>query len=118
MWVSNIEFNKLVKRVEFLEQENESRVKQINIAVEGLVDKANKIQKEQLALLESVSNDNRRIHLKIDEYDRQLREDMERGFTGVVRTFDKRLESLGDKKGIVTDLLKKIARLEGDNVSS
>ena len=118
MWVSNIEFKKLVDRVKFLEGENETRVKQIVSTIEDLDAKIIRVNRDLVNALENMFIENKRINLKMDEYDRQLREDMERGFTGVVRTFDKRLEQLGDKRGIVTDLLKKIASLENTDVHS
>ena len=53
-------------------------------------------------------------HLKIDQKERFLREEMELSLTGLISQIDKKFESLGDKKGIVTDLLKRIAFLEGE----
>jgi hypothetical protein len=48
----------------------------------------------------------------------KLRDDMDLGLDGIIKVFEMKLESLGYKKSIVTDLLKKIAKLEGNNVSS
>ena len=64
-------------------------------------------------LREKVDIDVRKNGFRVDEKDRLLRNDMELCFTGLVKNIDKKLELLGDKKGIVTDLLKRIAYLEG-----
>lgn len=48
------------------------------------------------------------------ERDRLLREDLDLGLTGLASHVDKRLNHLGEKKGIVVDLLKKLAKLEKD----
>ena len=55
----------------------------------------------------------RKSNSKIDEKERLIRDDMESGFLGLTKQIDKRLEKLGDKKGIIVDLLKRIAQLEG-----
>ena len=64
-------------------------------------------------LREKLELDVRKNGFRVDEKDRLLRSDMELCFTGLVKNIDKKLELLGDKKGIVTDLLKRIAYLEG-----
>lgn len=64
-------------------------------------------------LREKLELDVRKNGFKVDEKDRLLRNDMELCFTGLVKNIDRKLELLGDKKGIVTDLLKRIAFLEG-----
>lgn len=46
----------------------------------------------------------------------RYREDLDIGLDGIIVVFEQKLESLGYKKSIVTDLLKKIAKLEGKNV--
>lgn len=60
------------------------------------------------------------IYLKIREMQSDSKDELERSLTGMVKILDKRLEVLGDKKGIVTNLLKRIAELEGlvENVHS
>ena len=123
MWVNKDKVAALQTKIDFLEKENEVRLaqvleleKRLEDSLVSMADKFNKLYKQILTLQENSAIDDRKTNLKIDEYDRQLREDMERGFTGIMRTFDKRLEQMGEKRGIVMDLLKKIASLENNNV--
>lgn len=71
------------------------------------------INKEISNLHEHMDNQLRRNNLKIDEKESQLRQEFEIAITGLTKNFDKKFELLGDKKGIVTTLLKRIAELEG-----
>ena len=67
---------------------------------------------------QSLEIDLKRINLKIGERMQILSDDLDSSFTGLTKHLDKKLELLGDKKGIVVGLLKRIAELEGkDNVS-
>lgn len=67
--------------------------------------------REQL-IRESMFNVEKTINLKIREMQVDFKEDLELSSGGLMNFFDKRLNAMGEKKGIVTDLLKKIARLE------
>ena len=71
------------------------------------------INKDILHLREHLENELKRDSLRIDEKESQLRQELEAVVTGLTKVIDKRLEELGDKKGIVTSLLKRIAELEG-----
>jgi hypothetical protein len=72
-----------------------------------------KLNKDIHELREILHLEGRRVNLKIDERDKLLRDNMESCFTGLVVNIDRKLSSIGDKRGIVTDLLKRIAYLEG-----
>ena len=93
----------------------------LNIQIEmknlvGLIneqtDKLTALNKEVLRVEGEFGVNLQKTSIKIDEKERQVREDLERSITTVIRMFDSRLEGLGDKRAIVTDLLKKIAKLE------
>ena len=73
----------------------------------------NKLDVDIHGLRERLELDSRKTNLRIDEKDRLLRDNMETCFTGLVMNIDRKLSLLGDKKGTVTDLLKRIAFLEG-----
>lgn len=44
------------------------------------------------------------------------KDELDIGLDGMIKVFEMKLETLGYKKSIVVDLLKKIAKLEGKNV--
>lgn len=46
------------------------------------------------------------------------KDDLEVSMNGLLKYFDEKFDSFGSKKSIITDLLKKIAKLEVKNVSS
>ena len=66
------------------------------------------------SLRDDLNQSNAHLSSLIKERDRYLRDDLELSVTGMTRLLDKRLEALGDKKGLVVDLLKRIAFLEGN----
>lgn len=83
---------------------------------QGLIQNTEVSRKElfglRMELQEEFSINHRRLNLKIEERERQVREDNEIAIAGMSKILDKRLETLGEKKGLVVDLLKKVARLE------
>lgn len=76
-------------------------------------DTLRKLNEDIHILREKMELESRRVNLRMDEKDKLLRENMETCFTGLIMRIDNKLSLLGDKKGIVTDLLKRIAYLEG-----
>lgn len=102
-----------------LEQNNDlsREVTKIKLDIEAIVTYINRIKDVEnrlLTLREDTDVHYRRLNIKIDDKEHLLREEFELNMSGLVKHIDKKLELLGNKKGIVTDLLKKIAQLEGD----
>ena len=73
-------------------------------------------ERKLLMTSEDIKAELRMLNIRIDDKERAVRYDMESAVTGSVKAFDERLNMLGEKRGIVMDLLKKIAKLEGDDV--
>lgn len=63
---------------------------------------------------EELSIIQRKFNLKSDNLNSDLRIHFETAISGLLKTIDNRLNNIGDNRGIVTDLLKKIAKLEGE----
>lgn len=78
-----------------------------------IFDAIRSLQKEVLCVKADIENNVKLLNHKLNEKERLIREDVELGFTGLTRNLDKKLELLGDKRGIVTELLKRNAKLEG-----
>ena len=126
-WMDKIVDDAVVKRLN--EQSSiidgfESRLREFNARLENLEnllstekletsDSLKKLNEDIHIQREKFELESRRVNMRIDEKDKLLRENMESCFTGLIVRLDRKLESLGDKKGIVTDLLKRIAYLEG-----
>lgn len=103
MWISKKEHEAILQRLNALENRGiDEIIKEFDLG----------LHKEILELREDFERELRNLRLKMNEYDRAVRNDMESGLLGLTKTFDSRLSSLGDKRGIVTDLLKKIASME------
>lgn len=69
--------------------------------------------KEDLTILiDGLKRDVKHLQVK----DLENKEELEIGLEGIIKVFNEKFESLGTKKSIVTDLLKKIAKLEDRNV--
>ena len=102
------EIDELKRKYDFIDTK-------INMESEDNLSIHRSINKEILNLRGYLDNELKRKSLKIDENNRLLKEDLDSSLTGLTKHLDKKLELLGDKKGIVVGLLKRIAELEGDN---
>ena len=69
-------------------------------------------------LSNTVVSINKTTNSKMLDVEVRLRDELEFALRGLMTTLDKRLKDMGENKGIVTDLLKKIAKLEPHNVSA
>lgn len=101
----------------------------INYILGSLEDSLDRLEREVLlmqqdkdriiGLYHSLESLNKINTLKLNESERILREEMELGISIITKRLDRKLEILGDRKGLVIDLMKRIAELEGDiNVQS
>lgn len=67
---------------------------------------------------ESMQSINKILTSKIRDTEIRLVDELDFVSRGILKTVDGKLVNLGDKKGLVVELLKKIAKLEGSNVSA
>ncbi len=67
-----------------------------------------------ISFRETLVSSDKRNFIRMDENSLLLRQEIETSVSNLIQIFNKRLDALGDKRGMVTDLLKKIAKLEGD----
>lgn len=99
------EFNKFIEN-------NLKRIQKINFEISDFDSAINRIDREILDRQTAISLELKKLNLKIDERERQMRDDYEVAISVAIKTIDKRLGNMGEKKGVVTDLLKRIAALE------
>ena len=89
-----------------------SQQKELRSTTSEVSDKCSLLNKEILRVEENASTNDRRINIKINESERLLKDELETSIIGLTKIIDDKIGTLGDKRGIVTDLLKKIAKLE------
>lgn len=93
-----------------LEQDSILKDEKINLLNKQL----HQSKQDSLLEIDSLRSDIRNINNKCSKNT----EDLEIGLEGIIKIFNDKFETLGYKKSIVTDLLKKIAKLEVKDVSS
>ena len=112
------------KQLKFLKEQIAGNEKQIEVNEKQIEDNARSCCKErdqlygridvrEQMLRETMFSDQKSFNLTIRELREEFKEILEYSMTGLIKNFDRKLSLLGDKKGIVTDLLKRIAFLEG-----
>lgn len=102
-------FSDLSQRIDLIEARSDNTEKHI-ISIQQTLN--HQIDK----LFEDIAAMEKRINFKMINERNQTSYEMETSITGVIKILDKRLEQLDGKKGIVVDLLKKIAKLENTSV--
>jgi len=71
------------------------------------------IQRDIIAYQENAELNHRKMMLRFDEKEKIIRDEMESDFDVLGKQLNKKLELVGDKKGMTVHLLKRIAELEG-----
>jgi len=71
-------------------------------------------EKDIISFRDTLVSSDKRNFIRMDENSLLLRQEIETSVSNLIQIFNKRLDALGEKRGMVTDLLKKIAKLEGE----
>lgn len=111
--------------------------KAVDLKISARIELANTrikyLEEESLLTKDKIISLNREIYqlkegysIEIDSIKKEIKdirailnsskEDLEIGLEGIIKIFNQKFDSLGYKKSIVTELLKKIAKLEDRNV--
>jgi hypothetical protein len=104
-------------KIHALIKELESDIKLANLRIIDLEAECSKFKifrSEALGMHETHVHQVNALAKKMNDREEINREDLELRLTGFVGIINKKLETLGDKRGIVVDLLKRIAFLEGE----
>ena len=104
---------KIREGLESIEQASKDFVSVYSTEKSEILNSLSKLDVDIHGLRERIELESRKTNLRIDEKDRLLRDMVETCLTGLVMNIDRKLSLLGDRKGVVTDLLKRIAFLEG-----
>ena len=94
--------------------EREVNIEKVKSDILRELDMFKVLEKDILDLKEDLDMLYKRILTKLDERDKITRADFETSLVVLTKRVDVKLDTLGDKRGTVTELLKRIAKLEGD----
>lgn len=100
----------VLKELADLKMENKSiRIELSEVAL--LKQRLDKLE-DYLSGLDYIESEIEAIKFRLTQH----KEDLEIGLNGIIKVFSEKFEDSAYKKPIITDLLKKIAKLEGQNV--
>ena len=109
----NLEFGVIKEKIDVLE----CKINEQNKIINNQNDIIKELKKENIILNEDLKRYYHKNNLTIALKEESIREDMESCLTTLSKNLDRKLDNLGSKKGVVVELLKRIAQLEKDNVS-